>query len=240
MRKIETKEGAGLFRGAMGAALELDLKELSAEGEFECYLSTFGNVDLGRDMVMPGAFTKSLQRRPAAKVKMLLFHDVRRPCGVWTDMVEDQKGLRAKGRLLLGTQDGRETYELMRAGALDSTSIGYKTVVDEYDRSSNVRKLIELDLYEGSVVTFPMNERATVSTVKTAQDFTAQDWRDLEAALRDEGLSRADRVKAVSGFKNWFQRDAGAPDQSPRDEVSPGDLAAIRAAFADLAERIRA
>jgi len=240
MRLTEAKDGSNLFRGVLGTALELDLKELTAEGEFECYLSTFGNIDLGRDVVMPGAFTKSLQRRPAAKVKMLLFHDVRRPCGVWTEMVEDQKGLRARGRLLLGTQDGRETYELMRAGALDSTSIGYKTLVDEYDRGSNVRKLIELDLMEGSIVTFPMNERATISTVKTTEEFSAQDWRDLEAALRDEGLSRADAVKAVSGFKSWFRRDAGAPEQGPRDEVSPGDLAAIHAAFADLAARIRA
>ena len=240
MRKIETKEGASLFRGAMGAALELDLKELSAEGEFEGYASTFNNADRGNDVVKPGAFTASLKKRPAGKVKMLAQHDVRRPIGVWTGMEEDARGLKVKGRLLLSIQDGKETYELMRAGALDAMSIGYRTLTEEYDRSSGVRRLKEVDLMEVSIVTFPMNERATVSTVKTAQDFTAQDWRDLEATLRDEGLSRADAVKAVSGFKTWFRRDAGAPDQGPRDEVSAGDMTAIRSVFEDFAKRIRA
>lgn len=94
MRKIETKEGASLFRGAMGAALELDLKELSAEGEFEGYASTFNNADRGNDVVMAGAFAASLQKRPPGKVKMLAQHDVRRPIGVWTSMEEDARGHR--------------------------------------------------------------------------------------------------------------------------------------------------
>lgn len=240
MRLIEAKDGSTLFRGNQGQALQFDVKEISAQGEFEGYASTFSNVDQGQDMMMPGAFATSLRKRPAAKVRMLLHHDTRRPCGIWTGMEEDSKGLKVKGQLLLSIQDGRETYELMRAGALDSMSIGYRTLTDEYDRQTGVRKLKEVDLMEVSIVTFPMNERATVSGLKTTEDFSAQDWRDLEAALRDAGLSRADRVKAVSGFKSWFQRDAGAPDQSPRDEVSPGQLAAIRAAFADVAARIRA
>jgi len=240
MRQFEAKDASTVFRGALGHALEFDVKEISAQGEFEGYASTFNNVDRGQDMMMPGAFANSLRKRPAGKVKMLLQHDTRRPCGVWTAMEEDGRGLKVKGQLLLSIQDGRETYELMRAGALDAMSIGYRTLTEEYDRQAGVRKLKEVDLMEVSIVTFPMNERATVSGLKTTEEFSAQDWRDLEADLRDAGLSRADRVKAVSGFKNWFQRDAGAPDQSPRDEVSPGDLAAIHAAFADLAARIRA
>lgn len=240
MFRLERKESSALFRGDFGRALELEVKELSAEGEFEGYASTFGNVDQGADVMLPGAFTASLRKRPPGKIKMLLQHDVRRPCGVWTGMEEDGKGLKVKGRLLLSIQDGKETYELMRAGALDAMSIGYRVVTDEYDRASGVRKLKEVDLMEVSIVTFPMNERALVSGMKTTADFSAQDWRDLEAALRDEGLSRADAVKAVSGFKTWFRRDAGAPEQGPRDEVSPGDLAAIRAVFQGFAERIRA
>lgn len=238
MLKLERKDGA--FKGEFGSPFTLDVKELTAEGEFECYLSTFGNVDRGNDIVMPGAFTESLRKRPATKVKMLLHHDTRRLPGVWTAMEEDQKGLKARGRLLLSTQDGRETYELMRAGALDATSIGYRTITEEYDRNSGTRKLHAVDLMEGSIVTFPMNEKATIGKVKGADSYTTQDWRDIEAALRDGGLSRTDAVKAVSGFKNWLQRDAGAPDQDPRDEVSSGDLAALRSAFQGLAERIRA
>lgn len=240
MRKIETKEGASLFRGDTGLPVDVDMKSLNDQGEFEGYASTFGNVDNHQEICVAGCFAESLQRRPPNKVKMLAHHDVRRPIGVWTALSEDSRGLAAKGRLLLTTQDGQETYEMMRAGALDALSIGYRTLRDEVDRARGVRKLLALDLLEISVVTFPCNERATVSTMKTAQDFTAQDWRDLEATLRDEGLSRADAVKAVSGFKTWFRRDAGAPDQGPRDEVSAGDMTAIRSVFEDFAKRIRA
>lgn len=217
------------FNGETGHALDIDLKALTDQGEFEGYASTFGNVDRGGDIVVQGAFAESLQQRPAPKVKMLLHHDSRRICGTWTDMSEDPRGLRVKGKLLLTTTDGKETYELMRAGALDAMSIGYRTLVDEIDRTTGVRKITKADLLEVSLVTFPMNERATVSTVKALDKFTTQDWRDIEATLRDEGLSRADAVKAVSGLKNWLQRDAGGPDGEPRDETPPSDTAALMA-----------
>jgi HK97 family phage prohead protease len=236
---LQRKDGAA-FKGEVGHALDLDVKDLTTEGEFEGYASTFGNVDQGSDIVVSGAFAESLRKRPAPKVKMLLYHDTRRPCGVWSEMVEDSKGLKVRGRLLLSTDDGKNAYELMRAGALDAMSIGYRVLTEEYDRQTGVRKLLAVDLMEVSVVTFPMNERATISTVKTGVSLTNQDLRELEAVLRDGGLSRTDAVKAISGFKTWLQRDAAAPGEGPRDEVSPGDLAAVRAAFEGLAARIRA
>jgi HK97 family phage prohead protease len=228
MQTLERKE-AGAFRGDRGNPCEIDTKAITDQGDFEGYLSVFGNVDQGGDIVMPGAFTASLQRRPPSKVKLLLHHDTRRIAGTWTDLVEDNYGLKAKGRLLLTTTDGREAYEQMKVGALDGLSIGYRTLADEIDRATGTRKLKTLDLMEGSICTFPMNPEATVSTVKSIADFTTQDWRDLEAALRDEGLSRADAVKAVSGFKSWLQRDAGGPDQTPRDEATPADTATLLA-----------
>jgi len=224
---LERKDGA--FKGETGYALDLDLKALTDQGEFEGYASTFGNTDKGGDVVISGAFAESLNKRPAAKVKMLLHHDTRRICGTWSEMAEDGRGLRVKGKLLLTTQDGKETYELMRAGALDAMSIGYRTLDDETDRVSGVRTLKKLDLMEVSIVTFPMNERATIGAVKRAGDFSTQDWRDIEATLRDEGLSRADAVKAVSGLKNWLQRDAGEPESGSRDETPPADTAALLA-----------
>lgn len=227
MKLFEAKDSA--FRGEFGHAFDLDIKELSDQGEFEGYASTFGNVDRGGDICVAGCFTESLRVRPAGKVKMLLHHDTRRICGVWTSLEEDGRGLKAKGKLLLTTQDGRETYELMRAGALDAMSIGYRTLVDEIDRASGVRKIMKADLMEVSIVTFPMNERASIGAVKSVRDFNAQDWRELEAALRDEGLSRADAVKAVSGLKSWLQRDAGGLDQTLRDEAPPADTAAFLA-----------
>jgi HK97 family phage prohead protease len=239
MHSRERKDGA--FKGEFGAPFQLDfeLKDLSAEGEFEGYLSTFGNTDNGNDIVMPGAFKNSLIKRPASKVKQLLHHDTRRLCGTWLDLQEDSKGLKATGRLLLAIQDGKETYELMRVKALDALSIGFRTIKDEYDRVNGTRRLIEVDLMEGSIVTFPMNDKATISGVK-GLSLSPGDVRDLETHLRDGGLSRADAVKAVSGFKTWLQRDAGAPGAPPRDEVSPDDMAAVNAVFQEFAQRIRA
>lgn len=229
MRGFHRKDGA--FRGDHGHPLDLDLKGLTDQGEFEGYASTFGNMDQAGEICVAGCFAESLARRPASKVKMLLHHDTRRICGVWKEMAEDGRGLRVKGQLLLTTQDGRETYELMRAGALDAMSIGFRTLKDEIDRGSGVRKLITLDLFEVSIVTFPMNTRAGISTVKAEEvpQFTVEQWRGMEAALRDEGLSRADAVKAVSGFKKYLLRDAEGPNDGARDEQPTADTETVLA-----------
>lgn len=147
-------------------AFELDFKAVSDEGEFSGYAAVFNNQDQGRDVILPGAFSKSLTRRPATKVKMLRQHDPEEPIGIWLDLQEDARGLKAKGKLILETIKGRETHALMRAGALDGMSIGYRTLKDRFDRPKGIRYLEELDLPEISVVTFPMNDRARVSAVK--------------------------------------------------------------------------
>ncbi len=154
------------MKNETGFVFDLDCKSVSAEGEFKGYASVFNNQDHGRDIVVPGAFAKSLQRRPAGKVKMLRQHDADEPIGVWLDLTEDAKGLHVKGKLILDTVKGRETHALMRAGALDGLSIGYRTIKDRYDRAKGVRYLEELDVPEISIVTFPMNPRATVASVK--------------------------------------------------------------------------
>ena len=147
-------------------AFEIDNKSVDGEGKFTGYAATFNNEDLGRDVILPGAFEKSLQRRPAAKVKMLRGHDPEEPIGIWLDLAEDKKGLRATGQLILDTTKGRETHALMKAGALDGMSIGFRTLKDRYDRTKGVRYLEEVDVPEISIVTFPMNPRATVANVK--------------------------------------------------------------------------
>src|SRR6266508_1563520 len=154
------------MKNEWGFALDLDVKAVTDEGEFTGYAAVFNNEDLGRDVILANAFTKSLQRRPATKVKMLRQHDPEEPIGIWLDLAEDKKGLRAKGKLILDTVKGRETHALMRAGALDGLSIGFRTVKDRFDRAKGIRFLEELDVPEISVVTFPLNPRATVATVK--------------------------------------------------------------------------
>ncbi len=150
----------------VGFLLELDTKAVTDQGEFSGYASTFGTQDLGRDIIVAGAFAKSLARRPAARVKMLRGHDSSEPIGVWSELTEDSKGLKATGRLIMETTKGRETHALMKAGALDGLSIGFRTLKDRFDRPKGLRFVEEVDLVEISIVTFPMNPRATVSTIK--------------------------------------------------------------------------
>lgn len=162
------------------AAPVLDVKAISETGEFTGVASPFGNVDSGGDIVKPGAFAKSLRRRPAAKVKLLRGHDMSEPIGVWTELKEDTRGLIATGRLILETTKGRETHALMKAGALDSLSIGYLTVKASIDRITGARILEEVDLYEVSVVSLPMNEKAVVTAVK---EHSPERARRLVAAI---------------------------------------------------------
>jgi HK97 family phage prohead protease len=172
-------------------------------GTFTGYGSVFGVEDSYLDIVMPGAFAKTLQKRTPA---MLWQHDSRTPIGVWTKATEDQKGLYLEGRLALKTQSGAEAYELLRMGALDGLSIGFRTIQYEYDSKTDVRKLLELELYEVSPVTFPALDVARVDGVKAE---SAPSIRDLEAALRDAGLSRSDaKALLATGVKALDLRDA--------------------------------
>jgi HK97 family phage prohead protease len=154
-----------------GNCFELDIKTIAEDGTFTGYASLFGVTDLGGDSVQPGAFTKSLKSKPAAKVKMLRGHDTSEPIGIWESLVEDSRGLKATGRLILDTVKGRETYSLLKAGALDGLSIGYRTKKEPFDRTKNIRLLKELDLYEVSICTFPMLPSATISRVKQTDFF---------------------------------------------------------------------
>jgi HK97 family phage prohead protease len=144
-----------------------EISGVDADGTFTGYASLFGKADLGRDMVLPGAFRASLARRSAAGVKMLFQHDPAAPIGVWLDIREDASGLYVKGRLATEVPRARDILSLMRAGALDGLSIGFRTVRGRTDAKTGVRSLIEVDLWEISIVTFPMLPEARVAAVKS-------------------------------------------------------------------------
>ncbi len=180
-----------------------------SKGIFTGYGSIFGNEDQGMDIMQKGAFTKSLKNRPSGKVKMLYQHKTDEPIGVFQDIYEDEKGLFVKGQLAMGTQRGKEAYELLKMGALDGMSIGFRADPDKQGYNENkrgVRTLKEVDLMEISLVTFPMNESALIETVKG----NAKNIREWERILRDAGgLSRTESkigAKALSDSLN--QRDA--------------------------------
>ena len=190
-------------------SLPLTLKAAPDEtGVFEGYASVFGVVDQGMDVVAPGAFAKTLGKR---QVKMLWQHDMAQPIGVWEEVREDERGLFVKGRLLPDVDKGREAIALLKAGAIDSMSIGYRTIEAEAANVNGrgVRKLTEIDLFEISLVTFPMLPDAKVTDVKSIRT-----ERDFERFLRDAGYSRSEATAiALHGFKSILkQRDAGADE----------------------------
>ena len=161
----------------------------SAEaGAFEGYASIFHKVDRGRDMVLKGAFDRSIRQRGARGIKLLWQHDPSEPIGVLDHVREDGRGLHVRGRLLLNLKRAREAYALMRAGALDGLSIGYRTVLSDREAKTGVRRLRDVDLWEVSIVTFPMQEAARITDFKSVMpDEEALIWADALAGLHRMG-----------------------------------------------------
>ena len=186
-----------------------DDEDDEAKGMFSGYASIFGNKDLGNDVVVQGAFQKSIRAKGARKIKMLFQHDTKEPIGVYTKVREDAQGLYVEGKLAMQTQKGREVYELMKMGAIDGLSVGYRVDAKgySYDDRGKKRYLKQVDLMEISAVTFPMNPKARVNAVK-AEERTVRDW---ETFLRDEGgLSRSEsKVAASAVTKALDQREVG-------------------------------
>lgn len=172
-------------------------------GTFEGYGSVFGNKDLGNDVIERGAFLKSLKRRKPQNVKLLYQHKSDMPIGVFDEIKEDDHGLVVKGRLALKTQAGAEAYELLKMGALDGLSIGFRVNPKEvsYDKRGNRRIIKEVDLMEVSLVTFPMNPQATVRSVK-GEDISIREW---ENGMRDAfSLSRSEAKMAAKAVTDAF------------------------------------
>jgi HK97 family phage prohead protease len=141
---------------------------IAPDGTVEGYASLFGAIDQARDMVMPGAFERSLRLRGVRRIPMLFQHDPAEPVGVWLELREDAHGLYARGRLIPEVTRGRELLALLRAGTADGLSIGFRTVKGRLDPKTRVRKLDVIDLWEISIVTFPLLPGARVRAVKDA------------------------------------------------------------------------
>ena len=158
--------------------------------KIEGYASLFGSCDQGGDVVTQGAYAASLKRLAGegCAVKMLWQHDPSQPIGVWDEVREDGRGLYVKGRLLEPIEKGREAAELVAAGAIDGLSIGYRTVRAAKDDRGR-RLLKELELWEVSLVTFPMLPSARVA----AKGETPEEaiMRELAQALEGARLDLA-------------------------------------------------
>ena len=142
------------------------LAVLDSTGVFVGYASLFNRRDAAGDIVMPGAFADSLKMRGAHGIRMLFQHNPSEPVGAWLDIEEDAKGLKVRGRLNPNVQRGRELAALLIEHGLDGLSIGFKTVSASRDRLTGARRLHRIDLWEISLVTFPMLEGARVTGIK--------------------------------------------------------------------------
>ncbi len=178
MKNLALKRAAPLLRRERAP-----VRVSERDGRVEGYASLFDVPDYGGDIIMPGAFAASLRSRGASGVRFLFQHDPGQPIGVWDDIREDRRGLYVRGRLIGGVARAREVAEMLRAGALDGLSIGFRTVRADRDPRLRTRRVHEIDLWEISVVTFPMLPGAKVSRIKRAhppQDMTTR----LKAASR--------------------------------------------------------
>jgi HK97 family phage prohead protease len=173
-----------------------EIKEIGEDGTFSGYGSVFNELDSYKDVVIKGAFTDSLAQK---KPSLLWQHRSGEPVGVYTEVREDDHGLFVAGKLALKTVRGAEAYELMKMGAITGLSIGYVPDDDSYDRETGITTLKKIDLWEVSLVTFPANDSARISNVKTIDEINT--LAQAEDYLRESGLSKSEACRIVGKVK---------------------------------------
>ena len=215
------------------AALDLDIKGLDGPF-FEGYGSVFGNVDLGGDIVAPGAFAKSLAEHDIkGSVPLLLWmHDPAQVAGRWHELREDARGLYVRGELA-DTTLGREVRTLLKMGAVRGLSIGYRVTDIDYDRAGH-RVIKQAELVEVSVVSLPMNPAAQVTSAKV------ETIRDFESVARDAfGLSRRDARRFASNAYPLFQKARGDVHANVEELADSINVSAVGAMLRAAAAKIR-
>ena len=179
-----------------------DVKQVDEEGHFSGYGSVYNVIDAYSEKVAPGAFANSLRkwmsrgRLPPA----LWQHRSAEPVGPFTKMVEDERGLYVEGQLLVkDVQRAREARALMQAKAVDGLSIGFNSIIEEWNKDEMILTLKEIDLWEVSIVTFPANQESLITEVRGMfVDGNVPSIKEIEEVLRDAGFSRT-QAKAFVG-----------------------------------------
>ena len=206
--------------------VKLDIKLSKADnddehkGDFEGYGNVFDVVDSYRDVVMPGAFTQTLEEHAerGTMPKLLWQHDAAEPIGIWNEMKEDDHGLFGKGQLLVdqGVPNADKAYALVKAGALDGLSIGFSLYPggQHCNDEANVLELTNINLWETSIVTFAANEPSKITEIRCKMAAgELPTVREFEGYLREVGFSQAEAKAIIStGFKS-IQREAGEHDE---------------------------
>lgn len=235
--------------------LSCPLVEVKADGDansdmgiFSGYGSTFGNLDLGGDIIKAGAFQKSLNKW-TIKGEMpflLAFHDLSRPIGDWLEMKEDEKGLFVKGRLWVNSdrriEDAVMAYNMLRGTGQKTLSIGYR--VEDYEEQESergsIRIIKEIDLIEVSIVPMPMNPQARITNVKAlvSEDGNVLTKREVEKVLRDAGLStRQAKAFIAAGYDALNRDEKGHNEGVDRDDHL--DMSGIIASLKQLSTTLK-
>lgn len=170
-----------------GHMMSVAVKALSEDGSFEGILAVYNNVDLGKDLIEPGAFKKTIAEK-GTSIPLLWQHDPDKPIGT-LELIDAENGLYVKGQLILDVPEARTAYSLIKANVIKGLSIGYDTVKDAIE--NGVRHLKELRLWEGSIVTFPMNEAAMITSVKTVNGKVVESKGDFNEELAENQLQSA-------------------------------------------------
>jgi hypothetical protein len=199
-----------------------EIKNLSATGEVVGLASVYGNIDRQGEAVAPGAFRASVERAMASGrgLPMLREHNAQLACGSWTGFEDIGGALRVTGKLAMQTEIGRETRELVAAGALTGLSIGFANA--SRVRANGRTIITSGDLLEVSLVAIPANPGAVIEAVKSAPG-----PREIEAVLKAAGLSnRQAKAAAVAACKAM----AGNHNDT--------EMAALAAIFTEARQRI--
>lgn len=196
---------------------KFELKALAEDGTFEGYLSVFNVIDLGNDVVEPGAFTKTIQEQKGT-VPLLWQHRTDKPIGTLT-LEEDQYGLKVNGKLLLEVQQGREAYTLVKSGVIKGLSIGFEAIKKQVEKG--VRRLKEIRLYEGSIVTFPMLPIAQITGIKSLEDKSDFLTELEEAQTRSMGYMMMDALG--SALWDTMYESGMSPDEKVSESADSID-----------------
>jgi HK97 family phage prohead protease len=190
------------------------MKTMADEGTFDGYASTFGNVDLGGDVVERGAFAETL-KKTAGKVPILMAHDSAQIVGFGLEAAEDEHGLRVVGQFTLDSDAGRNAGAIARhahkVGHKLGLSIGYRPRKNgaEWDEQTGVRRLKAVDLFEYSLAAIPMNPRARVSRVKSV--------REAEHTLRELGMTGDDARQFISVIRGERDANLDTPERDAKE-----------------------
>ena len=185
-----------------------EVRSVGDDGSFSGYATVFNTPDCYGDIIMPGALTKTLAKKRNGAIPVLWQHSADDPIGAHINFTVDKTGLLIEGQLIKGVQKADEAHLLLKAKVINGISMGFVTVDADYDMQKGIRSIAELDLWENSLVTFPAQDNARVTDVKSLSQLTT--LSQIEEHLRDAGgFTRKEAKLIVSCIKSIdHQRDA--------------------------------